>query len=69
MVREGTGAVEALGLAGLRNDDGGPRLPGMAVPLPPDHPDAPAALAARDRLPGWDRTAAAVLAAVEGTAG
>ncbi|WP_370281374.1 glycosyltransferase family 4 protein [Pseudarthrobacter sp. NamE2] len=91
VVRQGTGAVEALGLAGLRNDDGGLRLPGLAVPLAPDDPEAPAALAevlrrwledaglrqtwrtaaldARDRLPGWDRTAAAVLAAVEGTAG
>jgi glycosyltransferase involved in cell wall biosynthesis len=45
VVREGTGAVEALGLAGLTDDDGGPRLPGVAVPLGPGHPESPARLA------------------------
>lgn len=45
VVREGTGAVEALGLAGLTHDDGGPRLPGVAVPLVPDNRAGPARLA------------------------
>lgn len=87
VVRQGTGAEEALGLAGLMNDDGGARLPGAAVPLVPGDRENPArlagvlrrwlqdqaakdewraaALAARDRLPGWDQTARTVLDAVE----
>ncbi|MEQ7737583.1 hypothetical protein, partial [Escherichia coli] len=81
------GAVEALGLAALEADDGGPRLPGAAVPLTPGDKESPqrlarvlrhwledaatregwraAALDARERLPGWDQTAATVLAALE----
>ncbi|MDQ0827260.1 glycosyltransferase involved in cell wall biosynthesis [Arthrobacter sp. B2I5] len=34
LVREGTGAVEALGLAGPATVDGEPHLPGAALPLP-----------------------------------
>lgn len=34
VVRQGTGAVEALDLAGLKDADGGPRLPGVALALP-----------------------------------
>ena len=34
LVRAGTGAVEALTLAGLETSDGGPRLPGAPVALP-----------------------------------
>lgn len=86
VVREGTGAVEALGLARLETHDGGPRLPGAAVPVVPGEEGGPATLArvlrqwlndagtrqswraaaldARTRLPGWDRTAAAVLDAL-----
>lgn len=88
VVREGTGAVEALALAALEADDGGPRLPGAAVPLAVGDRDSPqrlarvlrhwledaparegwraAALEARKRLPGWDQTAATVLAALDG---
>lgn len=87
VVRQGTGAVEALGLANLEADDGGPRLPGAAVPLAPGDRESPqrlarvlrqwledaarregwraAALEARERLPGWDQTAATVLAALD----
>lgn len=86
-VRQGTGAVEALGLARLETHDGGPRLPGVAVPLAPADVENPerlalvlrhwledaalrdtwraAALEARNRLPGWDQTAATVLAALD----
>jgi glycosyltransferase involved in cell wall biosynthesis len=45
VVRAGTGAEEALGLAQLMNDDGVPRLPGAAVPLVPGDEDGPAMLA------------------------
>jgi len=34
VVRKGTGAVEALDLASLKDDDGGTRLPGAALDLP-----------------------------------
>jgi glycosyltransferase involved in cell wall biosynthesis len=51
VVRQGTGAVEALGLAGLTADDGGPRLPGVAVPLVPGDREGPARLAGV--LRGW----------------
>lgn len=34
VVRQGTGAVEALDLASLKDADGGPRLPGVALALP-----------------------------------
>lgn len=86
VVREGTGAVEALGLAMLTADDGGPRLPGAVVPLAAGDKENPRRLAqvlrrwledpvtrrewrtaaaeARGRLPGWDRTAATVLGAL-----
>jgi glycosyltransferase involved in cell wall biosynthesis len=88
VVREGTGAVEALGLAQLETHDVGRRLPGAAVPLVPGDRESPqrlarvlrhwledaatrdtwqaAAMEARKRLPGWDRTAATVLAALDG---
>jgi len=46
LVREGTGAVEALGTAGQAADDGGPRLPGAALPLPAGENESP------DRLAG-----------------
>lgn len=87
VVRQGTGAVEALGLANLKADDGGPRLPGAAVPLAPGDRESPqqlarvlrrwledaatredwraSALEARQKLPGWDQTAATVLAALD----
>ncbi|MDP9988246.1 glycosyltransferase involved in cell wall biosynthesis [Arthrobacter oryzae] len=45
LVREGTGAVEALGIAGIRADDGGPRLPGAALPLPAGASESPGRLA------------------------
>ncbi|WP_369693196.1 glycosyltransferase family 4 protein [Arthrobacter sp. DNA4] len=45
LVREGTGAVEALGLAGLTAADGGPRLPGAALPLPEGGQESPGLLA------------------------
>lgn len=45
VVRHGTGAVEALGLAGLVADDGGPRLPGTTVAFPEGGADSPARLA------------------------
>ncbi|NUS35391.1 MAG: glycosyltransferase family 4 protein [Pseudarthrobacter sp.] len=45
LVREGTGAVEALSLAGLETADGGPRLPGAAVALPEGGQDSPRLLA------------------------
>jgi glycosyltransferase involved in cell wall biosynthesis len=51
VVRAGTGAVEALGLAGLADDDDGPRLPGISVPLVPGHSESPARLA--DALRRW----------------
>ncbi len=65
VVREGTGAVEALGLAGLTDDDGGPRLPGVAVPLVPGDPEGAARLAEvlrrwledPDTREGWRRAA------------
>lgn len=87
IVRDGTGAVEALSLgAPDKEDDGGP-LPGAKVAFPADdHPANPVLLAqvlrrwledsttraswrkraveARNRLPGWDRTAAVVLDAI-----
>lgn len=88
VVREGTGAVEALGLARLTADDGGPRLPGAVVPLAAGDRGNPRRLAqvlrrwledpgtrqqwktaaaeAQGRLPGWDRTAATVLDALNG---
>lgn len=87
VVRQGTGAEEALGLARLMNDDGGARLPGAAVPLVPGDAENPArlagvlrhwlqdqatrdewraaALAARERLPGWDQTARTVMDALD----
>lgn len=46
LVREGTGAVEALSLASLVSADGGPRLPGAALPLPEGGPESPGRLAA-----------------------
>lgn len=46
LVREGTGAVEALSLAGLATADGGPRLPGAALPLPEGGQESPGRLAA-----------------------
>jgi glycosyltransferase involved in cell wall biosynthesis len=46
LVRAGTGAVEALNLAGLETSDGGPRLPGAAVPLPVGGQESPGRLAA-----------------------
>lgn len=88
LVREGTGAVEALSLAKLATDDGGPRLPGAALPLPEGGRESPlllarvlrrwledpetrrtwqaAALAARTRLPDWNRTARTVLQLLAG---
>lgn len=45
LVREGTGAVEALGIAGIKADDGGPRLPGAALPLPVGASESPGRLA------------------------
>ena len=45
IVREGTGAVEALGLAGLTAADGGPRLPGAVLPLPEGGHESPGLLA------------------------
>lgn len=51
LVREGTGAVEALGMAGLAADDGGPRLPGAALPLPAGASASPGRLA--DVLRQW----------------
>ena len=87
VVRDGTGAVEAQDLARLRDHDGGRRLPGAAVALPPGAGESPALLAgvlrrwledaslrqswrdaarqARNLLPGWDRTAEAVLRVLE----
>lgn len=53
IVRAGTGAEEPLGLAGLTDDDGRPRVPGAAVSLPPADPDGPG-----------DSAAPAMLAAV-----
>jgi glycosyltransferase involved in cell wall biosynthesis len=90
VVRDGTGAVEALsaGSPGAATDDrtavpgGGPALPGTAVALGSDPSPLEgvlrgwltdpglrarwrgAALAARDRLPGWDVTARTVLDAI-----
>ncbi|MDQ0770628.1 glycosyltransferase involved in cell wall biosynthesis [Pseudarthrobacter defluvii] len=46
VVREGTGAVEALGMAGVAANDGGPRLPGAALPLPAGASESPDRLAA-----------------------
>lgn len=82
IVREGTGAVEALGL-GTTGQQNGQGTPGAAVGLSGpenDHPDVlagvlrqwltdhalrsewrTAALAAREHLPGWDKTARDVL--------
>ncbi|WP_457948211.1 glycosyltransferase family 4 protein [Pseudarthrobacter sp. alpha12b] len=51
MVRDGTGAVEALGMAGLAAADGGPRLPGAVLPLPAGGHESPARLA--DALRRW----------------
>jgi len=45
VVRAGTGAVEALTLAGLETSDGEPRLPGAAVPLPVGGQESPGRLA------------------------
>jgi len=44
LVRDGTGAVEALGLAGLAMEDAGPRLPGAALPLPEGGQESPGRL-------------------------
>ncbi|NUT71859.1 glycosyltransferase family 4 protein [Pseudarthrobacter sp. C4D7] len=44
IVRKGTGTEEALGLAGLTAADGGPRLPGAALPLPEGGQEGPARL-------------------------
>jgi glycosyltransferase involved in cell wall biosynthesis len=93
IVREGTGAVEALGLAAEPNvlpGNTADALPGTAIELPgPDsgHPAVlattirrwlsesqlrsswrEAALAARNRLPGWDSTARNVVEYLEGPA-
>ena len=46
IVRAGTGAKEPLGLARLKNHDGGTRLPGAALPLGDGGPEAPDVLAA-----------------------
>ena len=51
LVREGTGAVDALGMAGLAAADGGPRLPGAALPLPVGGQESPGRLA--DTLRRW----------------
>ena len=51
LVREGTGAVEALGMAGMAADDGEPRLPGAALPLPAGGSESPCRLA--DVLRQW----------------
>ena len=45
LVRAGTGALEALTLAGLETSDGEPRLPGAAVPLPVGGQESPGRLA------------------------
>ena len=45
VVREGTGAVEALGLAELTAADGGPRLPGAVLRLPAGGQESPGLLA------------------------
>ncbi|QCO96997.1 glycosyltransferase family 4 protein [Arthrobacter sp. 24S4-2] len=89
VVRDGTGAVEALaagspGVAAAPEGVAGPALPGTAVVLGADpsplegvlrgwltDPDLRAqwrgaALAARNRLPGWDVTARTVLDAIAG---
>jgi glycosyltransferase involved in cell wall biosynthesis len=88
LVRAGTGAVEALGMAGLVSVDGDPRLPGAVLSLPAGGQESPgrladalrqwladgrireswriAALEARTRLPGWNKTAQDVLALLEG---
>ncbi len=89
VVRDGTGAVEALaagspGRAAAPDGGEGPALPGTAVVLGADpsplegvlrgwltDPDLRAqwrgaALAARNRLPGWDVTARTVLDAISG---
>ena len=50
LVREGTGAVEALGLAGLKTAGGGPLLPGAALPLPEGGQESPGRLAGVLRL-------------------
>ncbi|VII99051.1 hypothetical protein [Arthrobacter sp. DR-2P] len=87
IVRDGTGAVEALRLGASGTDDDGGPLPGAKVAFPADDdPANPALLAqvlrswledpatraswreravqARNRLPGWERTAAVVLDAI-----
>lgn len=87
IVRDGTGAVEALSLGLAGKDDDGGALPGAKVAFPADDgPASPALLArvlrrwledagtraawrersleARSRLPGWEQTAAHVLAAI-----
>ncbi|TQJ35273.1 glycosyltransferase family 4 protein [Arthrobacter sp. SLBN-122] len=51
LVRQGTGAVEALGMAGLATDDGESRLPGAALSLPAGGQESPGRLA--DALRGW----------------
>lgn len=51
LVRAGTGAVEALGMAGLATDDGEPRLPGAVLSLPAAGQESPGRLA--DALRGW----------------
>ena len=51
LVRAGTGAVEALGMAGLATADGEPRLPGAALPLPAGGQASPGRLA--DALRRW----------------
>lgn len=88
LVRAGTGAVEALGMAGLVTTNGEPRLPGAVLSLQSGGQESPgrladalrqwlvdgrireswrtAALAARTRLPGWNKTAQDVLALLEG---
>ena len=51
LVRAGTGAVEALGMAGLVTVDGEPRLPGAVLSLPAGGQESPGRLA--DALRQW----------------
>jgi glycosyltransferase involved in cell wall biosynthesis len=51
LVRSGTGAVEALGMAGLATDDGEPSLPGAALFLPAGGQESPGLLA--DAMREW----------------
>ncbi|MHC6594449.1 glycosyltransferase family 4 protein [Arthrobacter sp. C152] len=45
VVRESTGAVEALSLSALAQAGGGPRLPGVALPIPEEGRENPGPLA------------------------